>query len=62
MPAKGYAQDLRERVAAMVEATSRREAAHILNLAPSTAVRCLDLRHETGVVANRPAPRGSSHA
>ena len=49
--AKGYSKDLRERVVALVEeGDSRREAARLLNLAPSTAVRWLDRWTTTGSV------------
>ena len=41
--AKGYSKDLRERAVAMVEdGDSRREAARLLNVAASTAVRWFD--------------------
>ena len=45
--AKGYSKDLRERAVVMVEeGESRREVARVLNLAPSTAVRCLTVGTE----------------
>ena len=58
--AKGYSKDLRERAVAMVEdGESRREAARVLNLAPSTAVRWLDRWERTGSVAAKP---GTGHS
>lgn len=58
--AKGYSKDLRERAVAMVEeGESRREAARLLNLAPSTAVRWLDRWATTGSVAAKP---GTGHS
>jgi transposase len=58
--AKGYSMDLRERAVAMVEeGESRREAARLLNLAPSTAVRWLGQWHRTGSVAAKP---GTGHS
>jgi len=58
--AKGYSKDLRERAVAMVEeGESRREAARVLNLAPSTAVRWLDRWATTGTVAAKP---GTGHS
>jgi transposase len=58
--AKGYSKDLRERAVAMVEeGESRREAARVLNLAPSTAVRWLDRWAATGTVAAKP---GTGHS
>ena len=58
--AKGYSKDLRERVVALVEeGDSRREAARLLNLAPSTAVRWLDRWTTTGSVEAKP---GTGHS
>ena len=56
--AKGYSKDLRERQVSIVEEESRREAARVLNLAPSTAVRWLDRGTRTGSVAAKP---GTGH-
>lgn len=58
--AKGYSKDLRERAVALVEdGESRREAARVLNLAPSTAVRWLDRWTSTGSVEAKP---GTGHS
>jgi transposase len=58
--AKGYSKDLRERVVAMVEeGESRREAARLLDLAASTAVRWLDRWTATGSVEAKP---GTGHS
>ena len=58
--AKGYSKDLRERAVALVEeGESRREVARVLNLAPSTAVRCLDRWTTTGSVEAKP---GTGHS
>jgi transposase len=58
--AKGYSRDLRERAVSMVEeGESRREAARLLNLAPSTAVRWLDRWNRTGSVEAKP---GTGHS
>lgn len=60
--AKGYSKDLRERAVALVEdGESRREAARLLNLAPSTAVRWLDRWTRTGCVEAKPG-RGHSRS
>ena len=58
--AKGYSKDLRERAVAMVEdGDSRREAARLLNVAASTAVRWLDRWTTTGSVTAKP---GTGHS
>ena len=58
--AKGYSRDLRQRAVVMVEeGESRREVARVLNLAPYTAVRWLDLWNRTGSVAAKP---GTGHS
>ena len=58
--AKGYSKDLRERAVALVEeGESRREAARVLNLAASTAVRWLDRWTTTGTVEAKP---GTGHS
>ena len=57
--AKGYSTGLRARAAALVEAgESRREAARILNLAASTAIRWMGRWEATGSVAAKP---GTGH-
>ena len=57
--AKGYSTDLRDRVVALVEAgESRREAARLLDLAASTAIRWMDRWEATGSVAAKP---GTGH-
>ena len=58
--AKGYSKDLRERAVGMVEdGESRREAARLLDLAPSTAVRWLDQWTRTGGIEAKP---GTGHS
>jgi transposase len=58
--AKGYSKDLRVRAVGLVEdGESRREAARVLNLAPSTAVRWLDRWTTTGSVEAKP---GTGHS
>lgn len=58
--AKGYSKDLRERAVALVEeGESRREAARVLNLAPSTAVRWLERWITAGTVEAKP---GTGHS
>ena len=58
--AKGYSRDLRERVVATVEdGESRREAARLFDLAPSTAVRWLDSWTRTGRIEAKP---GTGHS
>ena len=53
--AKGYSNDLRERAVTLVEeGGSRREAAAVLGLAPSTAVRWLDRWASTGSIEAKP--------
>src|SRR5260370_8348505 len=57
--AKGYSTDLRDRVVALVEGgESCREAARLLDLAASTAIRWMDRWHTTGSVAAKP---GTGH-
>ena len=57
--AKGYSEDLRVRVVALVEAgESRREAARLLDVGASSAVRWLDRWTSTGSVAAKP---GTGH-
>ena len=57
--AKGYAEDLRVRVVALVEAgESRREAARLFDVGASSAVRWLDRWTTTGSVAAKP---GTGH-
>ena len=57
--AKGYSEDLRVRVVALVEAgESRREAARLLDIGASSAVRWLDRWTSTGSVAAKP---GTGH-
>ena len=57
--AKGYAEDLRVRVVALVEAgESRREAARLLDVGASSAVRWLERWTTTGSVAAKP---GTGH-
>ena len=57
--AKGYSEDLRVRVVALVEAgESRREAARLLDVGVSSAVRWLDRWTTTGSVAAKP---GTGH-
>ena len=57
--AKGYSEDLRVRVVALVEAgESRREAARLLDVGASSTVRWLDRWTTTGSVAAKP---GTGH-
>ena len=57
--AKGYAEDLRVRVVALVEAgESRREAARLLDVGASSAIRWLERWTTTGSVAAKP---GTGH-
>ena len=57
--AKGYSNDLRARVVGMVEAgESRREAARLLDIGASTAVRWIERWMSTGSVAAKP---GTGH-
>jgi transposase len=52
---KGYSKDLRERAVAIVEeGESAREAARILKVAASTAIRWVDKWTTTGSVAAKP--------
>ena len=57
--AKGYSTDLRERVVAIVESgESAREAARLLDLGASTAIRWIERWTTTGSVAAKP---GTGH-
>jgi transposase len=57
--AKGYSNDLRERVVGIVEAgESRREAARLLDIGASTAIRWIERWTSTGSVAAKP---GTGH-
>ena len=57
MGRKPYSTDLRSRVVAEVAAgNSRREAARIYRVSPSSAIRWTELQEETGNVS--PRPRG----
>ena len=57
--AKGYSNDLRTRVVGMVEAgESRREAARLLDIGASTAIRWIERWTSTGSVAAKP---GTGH-
>jgi transposase len=54
--AKGYSKDLRARAVALVEdGESRREAARVLGLGASTAIRWMERWPTTGSVAACPA-------
>ena len=56
---KAYSADIRMRVIARVEGgASRREAAELLDISPSAAVKWVKCFHETGSCA--PKPRGGS--
>ena len=58
--AKGYSKDLRVRAVALVEdGESRREAARVLGLGASTAIRWLERWATTGSVAALP---GTGHS
>jgi transposase len=58
--AKGYSKDLRVRVVSIVEAgESAREAARVLNLGASTAIRWIDRWTRTGSVEAKP---GTGHS
>ena len=58
--ARGYSNDLRERVVAIVQdGESAREAARLLNLGASTAIRWIERWTKTGSVAAKP---GTGHA
>jgi transposase len=60
MMAKGYSNDLRARVVGLVEAgESRREAARLLDIGASTAIRWFERWTSTGSVAARP---GTGHS
>ena len=57
---KGYSKDLRERVVAIVDGgESAREAARLLNLGASTAIRWIDRWTTTGTVEALP---GTGHS
>ena len=54
--AKGYSKDLRERAVSIVESgESAREAARVLNVGASTAIRWIERWTSTGSVAAKPA-------
>ena len=56
---KAYSADIRMRVIARVEGgASRREAAELLDISPSAAVKWVKCFHETGSCASK--PRGGS--
>ena len=56
---KAYSADIRMRVIARVEGgASRREAAELLDISPSAAVKWVKYFHETGSCASK--PRGGS--
>ena len=58
--AKGYSKDLRARAVALVEdGESRREAARVLGLGASTAIRWIERWATTGSVAALP---GTGHS
>ena len=58
--AKGYSKDLRERVVAIVEeGDSAREAARLLNVGASTAIRWIERWTTTGSVEAKP---GTGHS
>ena len=58
--AKGYSKDLRVRAVAMVEAgESAREAARVLDVGASTAIRWIERWTTTGSVAAKP---GTGHS
>ena len=58
--AKGYSKDLRERAVALVEdGESRREAARVLDVGASTAIRWIERWATTGSVAALP---GTGHS
>src|SRR5262245_59599844 len=58
--AKGYSKDLRERAVEIIESgESAREAARILNLGASTAIRWIDRWRKTGRVDAKP---GTGHS
>lgn len=57
--AKGYSKDLRTRAVTLVEdGESRREAARVLGLGASTAIRWIELWQKTGSVDAKP---GTGH-
>jgi transposase len=57
--ARGYSNDLRERVVAIVQdGESAREAARLLNIGTSTAIRWIERWRKTGSVAAKP---GTGH-
>ena len=58
--ARPYSLDLRERVVGAIEGgLSRREAAEIFGVSPSTAVKWMRRHHDSGSVASR--PMGGDH-
>jgi transposase len=58
--ARAYSLDLRERVVGAIEGgLSRREAAEVFGVSPSTAVKWMRRHHDTGSVASQ--PMGGDH-
>src|SRR5215470_530776 len=58
--ARGYSNDLRERLVAIVQdGESAREAARLLNVGASTAIRWIERWTKTGSIAARP---GTGHS
>ena len=57
--AKGYSKDLRVRVVSIVEGDSAREAARLLNVGASTAIRWIERWTTTGSVKAKP---GTGHS
>ena len=58
--ARGYSEDLRKRLVAIVEeGESRREGARLLDIGASTAIRWIERWAKTGSVAEKP---GTGHA
>lgn len=58
--ARGYSEDLRKRLVAIVEeGESRREGARLLDIGASTAIRWIERWVKTGSVAEKP---GTGHA
>ena len=58
--ARGYSKDLRVRAVAIVDGgESAREAARVLNLGASTAIRWIDRWRKTGSVEEKP---GTGHS
>ena len=60
--AKGYSEDLRVRVLAIVEAgESARETARLLNIGASTAIRWIERWTTTGSVDAKPGTGQAAH-